>query len=162
MPARLFTVEEAEALLPRLERTFREVRALREEIDRRMDQVRILDVLWGERIREASNPDHQEWVEHDRRVREAVTRLEALVEEGVLGLGVRFPQGGLEWGLVDFPTWFEDRVVYLCWRSGEASIQAWHEVDAGFRGRRPLTAEEARRMGPEPGAGEGGDREVGR
>lgn len=41
-------------------------------------------------------------------------------------------------GLLDFPHQRDGRVVYLCWRYGEADILYWHDVDAGFAGRQPL------------------------
>lgn len=41
-------------------------------------------------------------------------------------------------GLVDFPSIREGREVYLCWIDGEADIAYWHELDAGFAGRREL------------------------
>ncbi len=43
-----------------------------------------------------------------------------------------------EVGLIDFPALHEGRMVYLCWRHGEARIEHWHELDAGFAGRCPL------------------------
>ena len=42
-------------------------------------------------------------------------------------------------GLVDFPALQDGREVYLCWRYGEAQIDFWHDVDAGFSGRQRLT-----------------------
>jgi hypothetical protein len=48
---------------------------------------------------------------------------------------------GLDTGLVDFPGEIDGRRVYLCWRVGEPSVQYWHDVDAGFSGRRPLAPE---------------------
>jgi hypothetical protein len=44
----------------------------------------------------------------------------------------------LETGLIDFPSLRDGREVYLCWQEGEDEITFWHEVDAGFAGRRPL------------------------
>jgi hypothetical protein len=44
-------------------------------------------------------------------------------------------------GLVDFPSEMNGRHVLLCWRLGEADVQYWHEVDAGFAGRQPLFPE---------------------
>lgn len=42
-------------------------------------------------------------------------------------------------GLIDFPSLRGDRVVYLCWQLGEGNeIAWWHEVEAGFAGRQPL------------------------
>jgi len=43
-------------------------------------------------------------------------------------------------GLVDFYGRVEGRVVWLCWRYGEDSLGFFHELDSGFRGRRPLSA----------------------
>jgi hypothetical protein len=44
----------------------------------------------------------------------------------------------LDTGLVDFPTLFRGQEVYLCWKLGEASIEFWHSVDEGFRGRKAI------------------------
>ena len=44
----------------------------------------------------------------------------------------------LDSGLVDFPTWFEGREVYLCWKLGEESIGFWHGTEEGFAGRKPI------------------------
>lgn len=44
----------------------------------------------------------------------------------------------LELGLCDFPYLLEGRVVYLCWRLGEETIEWWHEIDDGYKGRQPL------------------------
>jgi hypothetical protein len=44
----------------------------------------------------------------------------------------------LERGLVDFPSIRDGREVYLCWVDGEEEIAFWHDLDAGFAGRRPL------------------------
>lgn len=42
-------------------------------------------------------------------------------------------------GLIDFPTMRGGRLVLLCWQLGEGDeIEWWHDVDAGFAGRRPL------------------------
>jgi hypothetical protein len=42
-------------------------------------------------------------------------------------------------GLIDFPSIKEGRVVLLCWQLGEGDrIEWWHEIEAGFDGRKPL------------------------
>lgn len=41
-------------------------------------------------------------------------------------------------GLIDFPAQRDGRVIYLCWKYGEGSIQFWHEVEAGFAGRQRI------------------------
>jgi hypothetical protein len=45
----------------------------------------------------------------------------------------------LERGLVDFPSMRGGREVYLCWvEQEEDEIGHWHDLEAGFAGRRPL------------------------
>ena len=44
----------------------------------------------------------------------------------------------LDMGLCDFPYLMEGRVVYLCWRLGEETIEWWHEIDDGYKGRQAL------------------------
>jgi hypothetical protein len=42
-------------------------------------------------------------------------------------------------GLIDFPSLRDGRVVLLCWQLGEGDeLEWWHDVDAGFAGRQPL------------------------
>jgi hypothetical protein len=41
-------------------------------------------------------------------------------------------------GLIDFPTLQDGEEVYLCWLVDEPEIEWWHEIDAGFMGRRRL------------------------
>ena len=44
----------------------------------------------------------------------------------------------IERGLIDFPAILEGREVYLCWELGEDQIAWWHELEAGYGGREPL------------------------
>jgi hypothetical protein len=46
-----------------------------------------------------------------------------------------------EMGLVDFIGMYEGRPVCLCWKHGEESVAYWHEMDAGYQGRQPITPE---------------------
>ena len=45
---------------------------------------------------------------------------------------------GVREGLVDFPSLRNGREVYLCWRMPEKEIRFWHDVDTGFSGRQPI------------------------
>lgn len=144
-----FTVDEANALIPKLERVL-------DEIDRRMDEVRlsaerlqILDVLWGEKLLSPDNPDHAEGESYRLGIAGLMAEIEALVEREIHGRGLRFPSGGLEHGLIDFPSTWDGRWVYLCWQRGEPEIEAWHEMADGFVGRQEVTPEQARAMGRE-------------
>ena len=61
-----------------------------------------------------------------------------LVEE-IAGQGIQIKD--LERGLVDFPHFLGGdpaHEVFLCWHLGEDTIDFWHEIAAGYAGRRPL------------------------
>lgn len=47
----------------------------------------------------------------------------------------------VERGLVDFPTLYRGETVYLCYLMGEKTIEFWHGVTEGFRGRKPIDEE---------------------
>jgi hypothetical protein len=148
---RHFTVAEAHAMLPDLRRAMDEIAALRDALQRCVDRVKILDALWGPAVREPGNPDREEFLKERATVRRTLREIERVVDTRIVAHGIRFPEGGLEHGLVDFPTWFQGRTVYLCWKLGEPAIVAWHEVDGGFKGRKPLTPEQARLMSRDRG-----------
>jgi hypothetical protein len=56
--------------------------------------------------------------------------------EGIESKGIILK--GLVDGLVDFPAIREGKEVYLCWKIPEQKIEFWHDVDAGFKGRKPI------------------------
>lgn len=141
MSRRAFTLEEANRLVPRMEEVMERIAEHRDEVRRHHEKLQVLDALWDERVQEPDNPDHGEYREHRRAIREAREAVEELVQEQILGRGIRFPVGGIEHGLVDFPTTWRGRWIYLCWERGEPEVRYWHEVDGGYRGRREITDE---------------------
>jgi len=147
MGRRAFTVEEANALVPQMESVLARIRELRSGVEESAERIQLLDALWGVKLREPGTPDHEEFLRHRERVRSLVEETERLIREEIGERGVRFPTGGLEHGLLDFPTTYRGRWVYLCWMSGEPEVRRWHEVDAGFQGRREVTEEQRRIMG---------------
>lgn len=144
---RYFTVSEADALIPTLDAAMARLDALRERIRASNDRLHVLDLLWGERIAERDNPDHAEALTHQQAIPTLIHQIELTIQREMLDHGVRFPPGGLENGLADFPTRWQGREVFLCWQRGEPTIQAWHEVDAGFAGRQLLTPRQRDGMG---------------
>lgn len=124
----LFTVEEANALIPtvrgiaqRIQRSYKSVVARREAAQRA-----------------AANAEHggggmangaPEYVRAVQALSHAVSELDAL--------GVQLKD--YEQGLLDFPSMRDGRVVLLCWKLGEGDqLEWWHELEAGFAGRRSL------------------------
>lgn len=43
-------------------------------------------------------------------------------------------------GLVDFFSINNGREIFLCWQFGEPDLAFWHEIEAGFNGRQPISS----------------------
>jgi hypothetical protein len=74
-----------------------------------------------------------------KHAREEVERIEHELEgcaREVAELGASIKD--FETGLVDFPMKQGARTILLCWKAGEAKISHWHDMEAGFAGRRPI------------------------
>ena len=63
-------------------------------------------------------------------------KLDALVHQ-ILDTGVLIKDVNI--GLLDFPALRDGREVYLCWQYGEGDIAFWHEIEAGYAGRQPIS-----------------------
>ena len=131
MPSnRLFSLDEALALLPTVRQLLTEIQDAKLDLDTRSAELdRLLGLPGGNGHLAADVAATRQGV------RTAAARLESLISE-LGGLGVELK--GIEEGLCDFPSQRDGRVVLLCYRLGEDTIAWWHEVDTGFAGRQPL------------------------
>ena len=128
---RIFTLDEATALLPRLGEILSEMREKQPALDRLRAELATM-------TRTASGNGHlirEELVSKRQEAQTLVERLNALLAE-INGFGCELK--GLGEGLIDFPAKREGRTVYLCWKLGEERIAYWHELDTGFASREPL------------------------
>jgi hypothetical protein len=53
-------------------------------------------------------------------------------------MGCYYKDWNFSIGLVDFPAFIDNKEVFLCWRSDESSIRYYHEIEAGYAGRKPI------------------------
>lgn len=132
-----FTVEEANAALPLVRAICRDLSRLSREVVERRERLSLL--LEG-RDSERSDLYSEELSQIEDELEKDTRQLQEYVEE-LQQLGVE-PKNALE-GLVDFPSLMDGREVYLCWKLDEPEVLFWHELDGGFRGRQPLTAQSA-------------------
>ncbi len=122
---KLFTLEEANALLPELRRLFAQLKAERAVLQRCAPEAK--------RAHEHATASGGT-VLGPRYAQAIFAVMERLQSIHSLGVEVK----DLERGLCDFPAWREGRVVYLCWLLGEDRIEWWHDLETGFAGRQPL------------------------
>lgn len=125
VPTKLFTVAEANQLIPRLRPLIKTVVAeraalvsIQEEIQKARNNAKYDGgSYWG-----------ADYLRLLSRFTKAINEIE---QTGVLVKDYRT-------GLCDFPHMRDGRVIYLCWKMDEDEIHYWHEIEAGFAGRQPL------------------------
>ncbi len=129
---RVFTVREANRILPQVEQAIRSLRARAREIIGWQDRLGVLSLIGAE---DSRSPEHAELGVVQKELEDSVNGYNEHLEElQRIGCVVK----DLNHGLVDFYGRSGDRLVFLCWRLGEKKIAFWHELQGGFSGRRPI------------------------
>ena len=122
-----FTAEEADALIPELEKIFEAVADLTARAELKAAALR----------KRQTAPDYdQAGAAIERAQLQFLAQgindwMQKIVELGALPKGVS-P------ALVDFPSRIDGREAYLCWKLGEKRLSFYHPVDEGFSTRKPL------------------------
>jgi hypothetical protein len=121
---KLYTPQEADRALPLVRAITRDIRDVALRMRATWDRLQSMGA--GRATERARLED----VFADERGR--LLELNAELEE--LGVELKDPITGL----VDFRAVRGDAEVYLCWRLGEEHVAHWHDLEAGFAGRRAL------------------------
>lgn len=142
MSTKIFTVEQANRMLP----------ALRKVVALLQDRVRWL---------ESNRPEVPFLVEEFKIPLDAPVDPEyfanllkirrIMAEVDVMGCQIK----DIQMGLVDFPAKIDGKDVLLCWRAGEESVRYYHDLTSGYSGRRPIPRAHRERK-PAAGGGKRG------
>jgi hypothetical protein len=125
MPLKTFTLEEANSYLPQIEELLDEMSSLREEL---ASKASVLESVMAHASSNGGGKAASEYLLLFQRFSAAYTMLTQI------GCELK----DLRLGLVDFPSYRNGQLVYLCWKRGEPRIEHWHELDTGFAGRKKL------------------------
>jgi len=124
---KIFTIEEANALLPRVRTIVTQI----QRSHRGLSKYRVEAKAAAEAADRGGGG-----VTNGQHYAELVTALTAEMSN-LDTLGVQLKD--FDRGLVDFPYLRDGRVVLLCWQLGEGNeLEWWHDVEAGFAGRTRL------------------------
>ncbi len=127
--SKYFTVEEANKTLPLVRRIVTDIVSTHRSMLERLSELREQDA------ESAASAVRRRALEREiEELAETVNRFIGELDE----IGALFK--GFEEGLVDFYSMLDGRPIFLCWKLGEESIEWWHDLDAGYAGRRPLPA----------------------
>src|SRR6185436_10981988 len=129
----LFTVDEVNEVLPRVSGLWETVMRLRSQLKALYQALEEAGAPPGQPVPAGATAK----VQRDRAVFEglAETLKETVETISATGCVIR----DIESGLCDWEGEHEGRVVWLCWKFGEHACAWWHELEAGFRGRRPVS-----------------------
>lgn len=125
---KLFSEEEANELIPRLEILMRQLQMQATSLRARVEELSVTDpsILHSEFSEVVGQ--YPELRSFTANMAEAAAQIESF------GCILK----DIDQGLIDFPYDADDEVVFLCWQFGESRVIAWHGVDAGFSERQPL------------------------
>ena len=128
MPARYFSVAEANSLLIEIEPLMEELLERRARVVRARNEMKpALNDLRSDIGGPLATRMAQDF--------EVIQRLIARIQS--FGCVVK----DMNVGLLDFLTERDGREVYLCWRFGEARIEFFHELHTGFNSRQRIRGE---------------------
>ena len=124
---KLFTLEEANALLPAVRQILVRIRRARQRLATLATEAKL-----AAENAEQGGGGMTDGVLYATLLVDFTNELAELES-----LGVQLKD--FERGLIDFPSLRDGRVVLLCWQLGEGDeVEWWHDVDAGYAGRTPL------------------------
>lgn len=128
---KMFTVEEANALIPKLTEILKFLQVKREKILSQEVEIDALELVTDLK-NAAQTKTLNDAVEDYQRI---VAEFYAAVDE-VHSMGCLLKD--LDLGLIDFYSLYHNRIVYLCWKLGDAEVGHWHEIGRGYSHRQPL------------------------
>ncbi len=133
---KVFSVEEANKLLPKVSEMLGRVFELNEQVSSLTADIKLLFDIWGNSVvQDPRNMDHELYLKKVRSREQVAQTLKGHIEEiSRVGAVVK----DVRTGLVDFYHQRDGATVFLCWKHGEAKIGHWHGVTEGYQARKPL------------------------
>jgi hypothetical protein len=130
---RVFTIAEANAMLPRLNVLLERQMTLLRELDERAELLRAVGIAPNDLEPRASDNAAVERIKREMRSRREsfLAGWEEVQATGAVVKDVRL-------GLIDFCGRLGDDLVWWCWKYGEPAVAFWHPMDKGFADRQPL------------------------
>jgi hypothetical protein len=132
---KLFSPDEANELIPRLEILIRDLQVQAGVLRKRVNDLARFD----DKLSDIDLPDVIARYPELQPIAARMSEIASEIEE--MGCFLK----DVDQGLIDFPFLIdaseaddEDQVGFLCWQYGEPRVVAWHAIDSGFSDRHPL------------------------
>ncbi len=130
MRGKIFTVDEANRMLPLVGRIADDIVSTYAEVNQALAAYET-----SKARNDSTAGADADLRRKDREVGDVLDRFQGLIQEiEALGGTVK----DYERGFIDFYGDVAGEIVYLCWSRGESSIGHWHRLDEGYAKRRDL------------------------
>jgi hypothetical protein len=131
--SRYYGIDEANGLLPEVERILAALRDQRTELIELRDRV----------VAASPIDDEAPSAGVAERIRLLRLGMQGLIDQMQAGVArlveLDITLRDIATGLIDFPALVSVSPIWLCWRLGEDDVAHWHALDEGFDSRRPLS-----------------------
>ncbi len=126
MKSKILSLEEANRMLPLLDKIVNDIMKTWEEIIRKRTELECIE----------KNPNQGT---DDNRIQELKSDLNRLIDRingfirEVEELGCFVEE--FKRGIINFPSLYVGRKVFLCWKPGDSEVRYWHELDESYNER---------------------------
>lgn len=130
--SRLLTIGEANLMLPLVEKVVVDIVSVWDGIIQKRTELECLE----------KNPARESLADRQGDAQELKQELNLLIDRingyirEIEDLGCFVQE--FKRGVINFPTLYVGRKVFLCWRPGDEEVRYWHELDESFTERSPI------------------------
>lgn len=130
---KIFTVTEANNLIPQLSIIIEKLQNLYNLIIKKQVEIDTLELInYGDQKPKKHTPTIEKELKY---LNELYYQFQNLIKEiNELGCSLK----DIHIGLIDFQAKKNNEIVNLCWKLGEPHISHWHSLDSGFQSRQPI------------------------
>jgi len=135
MNPKVFSLKEANLMIPRLDSLTTCLLTKKEKMQKKHDQLLVLDLIAGEKVHNPKTNDGKDYLTKSAELEALILSFEDdILEINKLGCYLR----DIEKGSVDFFSIQKNELIYLNWQRGEERVSFYHDVDAHFSKRKNL------------------------
>lgn len=129
MKSRILSLEEANRMLPLLDKIVRDLMGTWSQIIQKRTELELLEKS-PESLRDAQRDEQIQELKAE--LNRHIDKINGYIRE-VEDLGCFVEE--FKRGIVNFPSLYVGRKVFLCWKPGDECVKHWHELDESYNER---------------------------
>ncbi len=130
--SRIVSIEEANRMLPLLARVVGDIVRVWDQIILKRTELECIEKN-SDRTESANRQDEVQ--EFKNELNRLIDRINGYIRE-IEDLGCFVQE--FKRGVINFPSLYVGRKVFLCWKPGDGEVRHWHELDESYNERTPI------------------------